>query len=289
LATVLLGTCGLWAQAACGQDAKNPSPDETSAAKAVEAEAAKRFQAYAKEAAAGYEIKVASRAGEGAKTEARKVGLRDEPILRWTNPLGGRRAHGEVFLWTDDGRPTVVLSLYEYTAADGVVHEHHEFCSLATGPLTTAGPGGRDWSPTEAGVSLAPVAGALAPAASQRQRLSQMRELAGRFAARKTTRQNETRTLRLLTQPVHRFESKLNGVSDGALFAFVEATDPEAFLLLEARDVSGKPQWHYALARMNSIRLAVSLDDKQVWEADQLPWSQALNRKDKPYTAFTAK
>src|SRR5205823_5616890 len=117
-------------------------------------------------------------------------------ILRWTNPLGGRRTHGEVFLWTDDGRPVAVLSVYQWTNPDGAVHEQHEFCSLAIGPLATRGPGGRNWSPAEAGVTLAPLPGAPAPAASQRKRLSQMRELAGRFSAKKTTRQKETRALR---------------------------------------------------------------------------------------------
>lgn len=116
-----------------------------------------------------------------------------------------------------------------------------------------------------------------------------MRELAGRFTAKKTTRQNETRALRLLRQPMQRYESKLNRVTDGALFAFVEATDPEVFLVLEARAIDGKPHWHYGLARMNSVHLAVSLDDKQLWQAEELPWSEAFNRKDKPYTALTIK
>jgi hypothetical protein len=248
-----------------------------------DSDAAKKFQAYAKEAAGAYDIKV--RAGE---SEERKTLLRDEPILRWTNPIGARNAHGEVFLWTDDGRPAAAMSLYQWTGPDGVVHEHHEFCSLATGPLVTSGPGTRDWSPREAGVTPAPLPEALA-AASPRQRLGQMRELAGRFTAKKTTRQKETRTLRLLTQPVYRFESKLNDVTDGALFAFVEATDPEIFLLLEARTAKGKLQWHYGFVRMTSVRLEASLNDKEVWQADELPWRDTLNRTDMPYTAFSVK
>jgi hypothetical protein len=38
---------------------------------------------------------------------------------------------------------------------------------------------------------------------------------------------------------------------------------------------------------MNSLRLAVSLDGREVWQAEQLAWRDALNRKDLPYTAFT--
>src|SRR5687767_4685251 len=68
-------------------------------------DAAKKFQAYAKETARSYKALI------GPKDD-RKLTLSEQPILRWTNPLGGRNAHGEVFLWTDSGRPAAALSLY---------------------------------------------------------------------------------------------------------------------------------------------------------------------------------
>jgi hypothetical protein len=37
---------------------------------------------------------------------------------------------------------------------------------------------------------------------------------------------------------------------------------------------------------MNSIRLQVAHGDATVWEVDILPWKDALNRRDLPYTAF---
>jgi hypothetical protein len=133
----------------------------------------------------------------------------------------------------------------------------------------------------------------LPPAATARQRLTQMRELAGKFTAEKTTRQDETRDLRLLARPLYRYEPASGEASepagdllDGALFAFVEATDPEIFLWIEARDAGGKPEWHFAAVRMNSIRLALSFDGKPAWEVETLPWRDALNRRDLPYTAF---
>jgi hypothetical protein len=243
-----------------------------------EAEAAQKFQAYAKQSAAAYDLRAES-------ADGRKLALREEPVLRWTNPLGGRKAHGDVFLWTDEGRPAAVLSLYEYTTPDGVVHEHHEFCSLATTPLVGDGPGDRNWSPA-AGVNLAPLPDAPLPAATAVRRLSQMRELAGRFSGSKITREErEKRDLRLLSQPVVRYESKHHQVADGALFALVEATDPEVFLVIESRPTGGQAQWHYALARMNSLWLAASSSGQQVWEADVLPWSE-VRRTDKPYMIF---
>lgn len=251
-----------------------------------EMDAAKKFQAHAKESAASYEIHVET--AEAA--EGRKLVLRDEPILRWANPVDGHNSHGDVFLWTDEGRPAAVLSLYDYTSADGAQHEHHEFCSLATEGLITKGPGGRNWSPKDPGVTLSPLPDAPPPSSTAVRRLGQMRELASRFTGEKITRlDRQTRELRVLTQPVVRYQSELHMVTDGALFALVEANDPEVFLMLETRPIEGKPQWHYGLARMNSVALSVSLDAKQVWNADLLPWGQALNRKDRPYTAFTIK
>lgn len=247
-------------------------------------EAAQKFQAAAKASAAGYALRADS-------ADGRRLVLGEEPLLRWTNPLGGRKAHGDVFLWTDSGRPAAALSLYEYTTPDGVVHEHHEFCSLATGPIVGDGPEGRDWSPKEAGIKLALLPDAPEPAASPVRRLRQMRELAGRFSGSKVTREErEKRDLRVLPQPVMRYESKQHAVTDGALFALVEATDPEIFLVIEARPHEASPsdglRWHYALARMNSLWLAASYDGKQVWEADVLPWGEIVRRTDKPYMIF---
>ncbi len=257
------------------------------AASGPEAESAKKFRAYARETAAAYEARAGSAQG-------RELSLVAEPILRWSNPLGGRKAHGEVFLWTDGGRPAAALSMYEYTDAAGVVHEHHEFSSLATTGLYFASKRPLAWSPADPAIELRLLEDAPAPADSPRLRLTQMRELSGKFTGEKTTRQDETRDLRVLTRPVYRYEpagdraapEASGGILDGALFAFVEATDPEILLWLEARDAGGKPAWHFAAVRMNSIRLALAYDGKPAWEVDILPWRDALNRRDLPYTAF---
>jgi len=241
----------------------------------AQTETAKRFQEHARSEAAAYDIRTESASG-------RKLLLRPEPILRWTNPVPEKQMHGEVFLWTDDGRPAAVLCLFEMTETGGV-HEYHEFSSLAAGGLVTTGAANRNWSPTTAQLKMSPVLGAPPPAPAPRQRLIQMRELAARFTCEKTTRLGDTHALRLLSQPVARYESPTHEVSDGALFAFVEATDPEVFLLLEVRSTGGAAHWNYGLARMASVRMQVSLDDKPVWEIDMLPYDGYRNRTDLPY------
>ena len=66
----------------------------------------------------------------------------------------------------------------------------------------------------------------------------------------------------LLPQPLYRYESTDPNILDGAVFAFVTSagTDPEVFLVLEARKPAGngEPAWEYALARCTDLNLRVS-------------------------------
>src|SRR4051812_31121849 len=73
---------------------------------AAESEINRRFQSHAKEAASAYDIRTDSAIG-------RQLVLHANPILRWTNPVPEKQMHGDVFLWTDDGRPAAVLCLFE--------------------------------------------------------------------------------------------------------------------------------------------------------------------------------
>jgi hypothetical protein len=205
-----------------------------------------------------------------------------EPILRWTNPVPEKQMHGDVFLWTDEGRPAAVLNVFEMTE-NGLLEKCHEFCSLANEPLLATGPKNRRWSPAASDVKMSPLSSAPAPATTPRQRLSQMRELAAQFVCQKTDRKQATHTLRLLSQPIARYESKKFGVIDGGLFTFVEATDPEAFLLLEVRPAGDNLQWHFGLARMASVKMDASFHDKLVWQVDTLPFVDYRNRGDRPY------
>jgi hypothetical protein len=84
---------------------------------------------------------------------------------------------------------------------------------------------------------------------------------------------------------VHRYAASEKGVIDGGLFAFVEGTDPEVWLLIEAAQDQGQPAWRYALARMNSDALQIKQEavPVQTWPAIRQAWR---NRK-APYTLFS--
>jgi hypothetical protein len=136
---------------------------------------------------------------------------------------------------------------------------------------------------------MSPLNDAPTPAPTPRQRLSQMRDLAAQFVCEKTDRKGQTQTLRLLSQPIARYASTKHHVIDGGLFTFVEATDPEAFLLLEVKDAGEKLQWHFAMARMASVKMQASFQDNVVWQVKTLPFEEYRNRADKPYALLPAR
>ena len=249
-----------------------PSPDEkTEAARAIEA------AADAKKAAEAYRV-TKGESGQGP------LQLDPKSLLQWSNPAGGS-FHGSVFVWTAKGRPEVVASIYKKY----LPLPHHlgiEFHSLTEGPARAERDGHADWSTVRGGIEFRPVPGAPAPADTPARRLRQIRALAADFSATKTDRNALTRPLRLLTQPVYRYEGTGPGVPDGALFAFVEGTDPEVFLLIEARADDKGLAWHYALARMNSVELHVSHHGREAWSVPIIPWSQAKDSRE-PYSLIT--
>src|SRR5262249_52453190 len=73
--------------------------------------------------------------------------------------------------------------------------------------------------------------------------------------------------LRLLPQPLIRYQPKDGPVIDGALFTFVwtRGTDPELVLLLECRKTSAGRGWFYASVRFSNRALWLKHHDIEVW------------------------
>ena len=228
-------------------------------------------------AAAEYEIRTG--------TDEKPLELKREPVLKWSNPIVGE-VHGNVFLWTVDERPAVVSSLFKWFTPH--THMSHEFHSLAEQPLVGQYDGSDKWTTSAAGLAFAPLPAAPQPAASAAQRLSAMKRLAKDFAATKIERDGNKQELRLLTQPIYRYAAPQHDVLDGALFVLVQGTDPEVFLLLEARGAAGKEAWHFAATRMNGVGFTLRYQDKEVWSAEIMPWSD-ISSHAQPYTSFFIK
>jgi hypothetical protein len=191
--------------------------------------------------------------------------LAAEPLLTWTN---ADRYMGAVFLWTRDGRPEVIGCIGSSRLEDGKQNVFHEFHALTVAPLppVDVGNGLRRWAAETPGVQLRPVPGAPAPAGNERLRLTQMRALARDFHAFMKDG-DDVSELRLLSQPLHRYSSPAQGVTDGAIFSYVwtKGTDPEVLLIFEARAGQSGPEWQYSLARFNWRDLWATHDDQEVW------------------------
>lgn len=194
-----------------------------------------------------------------------------KPILHWDNPARNGE-DGAIYVWTLDGRPEVVGSVFTYRrASTGQIVLKHTLHSLSEKPLTADFEGTAVWTPKTPGVTFAPIPGAEPPAETLRLRLIQARALAKEFSANFTDLKGQTTELRLMPQPLIRYEPKNSPVQDGALFSFAEGTDPQVMLLVEARSAAGKRRWEYAFVRSHFVELRGSHRGKEVWhvEADR--------------------
>ena len=158
-------------------------------------------------------------------------------------------------------------------ARSGRLEYGHAFHSLSDKAITASFQGQLVWSPKVAGLQFRPVEGAEAVAGDSRQRLAQLRSLAREFSAIQW--KGGRAQLRLLTQPIHRYEPSAGVAKDGAIFAFTNTefgTDPDALLVLEARRAGDKLRWEYAFARFHYTEMSGNHRDKEVWRvADTWP------------------
>ena len=203
----------------------------------------------------GYDL-----AREGDKPVA--IQFKVEPAFR-VGRQKGNFLDGAIFLWLDDvGRPEAAMEAFllsEPDAPDG--KWIHEFTSLSTGPLVAARDGKKRWHPSGPGLEFKPVPDAPKPAESPAARLRQMRAIADDFGAVDDFGGRGWTALRMLTTPIARYGKAGSVPDDGALFAFVEGTDPEVFLFIEVR----AGEWRYALGSMGSWAMKVKHKSREVW------------------------
>jgi hypothetical protein len=206
-----------------------------------------------------------------------KLDMDAKPLLVYSNPVRGE-VYGNIFVWTLRGRPALIGAFFDHRSEERLTSELH---MLSKAGFVGRRGGETFWSPQRPGVAFEPVEDAPAPAASEAGRGRQMRDLAKRFTVERDHPEQGKGEVRLLTQPIYRYSAKPDGIVDGAIFAFVEGTDPETFLLLEAAPAD-KPQWRFAFARMNIVPFTASLDGEQVWHVDDVSWDTVFDKQE-PY------
>ena len=189
-------------------------------------------------------------------------------VMRWANNTRGSE-DGMTVLSLSAGRPEAVFCIYPWEK-----NLLHEFDSLSRGTLIAKRDGVVVWSPEKPGVSFQAVVEADPPAESPVVRLRQMKTLATLFSSTMLgwrADKSDREELRMLPQPLYRYESKRSDVLDGAVFGFVQGTDPESLLLLEAFREANRFEWQFAFARRTSGELEGRHKSKIVWHADRFP------------------
>jgi hypothetical protein len=228
----------------------------------VESLAKKMLPIYIKEAAE-YSMAVAN-------APTKELELKKEPVYEWTNPSRSSLQQGVIFLWLRDGRPAALGSIF--SQQDTVLPGRrimHEFHALDSEKLLVSRPHAlNEWKP-KAGVVRKPLPDAGTPATTAGTRLIQMRRLALEFGGYEIDNEGMRYELRVLPAPLFRYPPAKDGVVDGAIFTIVstEGTDPEVWLLLEAREEGGTAHWDYALCRFSNRDLYVQRKDKEVWSS----------------------
>jgi hypothetical protein len=199
-----------------------------------------------------------------------QIQVRPESVLLWSNNVRRGDTNGSVFVWTLDGRPQVVGTVFSFLDRGNPNQRviAHSFHSLSRSPLDIVLGDRLSWSIDVPGPLPQVIADAPTPAASAPLRLAQMRDLARQFSAT-TDEKNVSRELRLLPQPIYRQSARAGDVIDGGLFAFVTDSDPELLLLIEAQSQGDQRTWQYVPARFTDLTIQLRYKDVEVWSYER--------------------
>jgi len=198
-----------------------------------------------------------------------RLDLHPQSILNWSSAERNDE-NGGIFVWMKDGRPEVIGAIWSlYRKASDQVVWRHGLQSLSQHPVTARFESKTIWAPRKPGVEFNPVEDAEAPSDSAQRRLVQMRNLAREFKVEIDEQTGVTSQLRLLTQPILRYEPTTGPGKDGAIFALNAGTDPDVLLLLEAREAAGKLRWEVAFGRLHFVALRAFRRDTKVWSVER--------------------
>jgi hypothetical protein len=196
--------------------------------------------------------------------------LQKDALLYYTNPVRANEQHGAVFLWTLEGRPALFASIWsalhrQDPNSRNVTHEWHSL--LESSDVTARRGEAVLWTSNEPGIAWQSLPELPLPAATRPARLVQMRGIVRRLSV--GIESSEESELRLMPQPLYRYPENVPGASDGAVFAFGMATDPELLVLLEANDSAEKSAWQLAFARFGNQPMTVKDSEQTVWSCDK--------------------
>lgn len=203
------------------------------------------------------------------------VGPNDQPatlvsqsLLRWSTAINNV-IYGDCYIWTLDDRPVSFLSIYDVIGSR-VNPRCLELQSLCPLSLSAKANDVTFWTPDNPGLQWADldIAANQLPNAEAAQR--RLRSVSTSFEGNicEVDDQQKLHQLRLMPQPIYKYESD-SKTTAGAMFAFVDGTDPEILVLLEV-PLKTDAKVRYALVRQSHRRLVVNRDGKKLLELPQI-------------------
>jgi len=258
--------CGLLGAAA------EPEQDNPEQSKAEETQREQRLKNMQR-SAAQYTL-------SSTDTPQRAFQFNETALIRPSNPISGTK-EGALYVWTDRGRPQALLKLFTFNDKS----YSHAWLSLSENPFVAERNGKVVWSPAKPGIEWREIQGAPQPAETAAQRLRQMKTLATRFSASYTAVHLGAKPfeLRLLPQPLLRYEPDDGNQADGALFGYVQSTTPVGLLLLESRQAEGGSRWHYACASLVTGPMTARYEDQEIFTLER---DAASTDRKQPFVLF---
>ena len=166
------------------------------------------------------------------------------------------------------------------------------FASLSTLPIEAEWAEGKTFSTTGPAVRFSDLPGAPAPADDKGGRSRQVKELARRLTVSLADPDLMFKeNLRLLTQPIHRYDDEPAGILEGSIFGFsTNGTCPDLLVLVEAQKMKDAPaKWKIAMARMTNCELRVRDQDREIWSAPFLRFGDRIGENLETWMFFWAK
>jgi len=232
----------------------------TSEKQEIDKEQLRHWHAYYQREAAEYDMYLGGSEGE-------KLEFLEKAVFRWAAPMTQNEFNGVIFVWTHAGRPEVLGSIWSVASKQvkGRRNIAHTFHSLAEQPLQANRKGEDFWHPTKAGVNFKYLAESPVPARSPAQRRLQIRSLSREFSAVQEARDRQE-TLQMQPRPIYEYETP---VGSGAIFTFLRDWDPEVMLMIEARETSEGPRWHFEAIRFCALGVQMKYQGKEVWRYER--------------------
>jgi hypothetical protein len=224
--------------------------------------------------------------GGGPRGGDAVIELIDQPLLAYGDSARVNN-NGTLWAWGKTGRPVAFMELFQGSEKEDRKWVHAVTLTSSERVVLVTPDTGR-WQPPRMPLEPALLPGAPPPAEKAPARLRQLKDLARRFTAHEFWDPDNSRfELRVLVQPVQRYDESAASIQDGAAFVIAHGTNPEAILLIEALGTSMREaHWHYSLARSSHAEAHVEFDGQEVWECQRA--GNGADGPDKSYWLFAS-